>query len=195
MAVPSAPPAPPGVPECPICFSAYDNAFRSPLQLPPCTHTFCLQCLAQMCLFLKPPQSFQCPLCRAHVPLPTGGAPCLPPNMEVVSQLPLGQRGGLQRVWLEGSQLCYWKTQSAYSPKRLIHDPGEDMVVRLQLTRVAPGTSNSGPLDLVTVWTPRWLRCREVWRSFWFLTTMVTLSFIILFCTIFFPIYILGRGP
>uniref|UniRef100_W5M316 RING-type domain-containing protein n=1 Tax=Lepisosteus oculatus TaxID=7918 RepID=W5M316_LEPOC len=177
-------------PECPICFAPYDNAFRTPLLLPPCAHTFCLQCLAQMCLYLKTFQSFQCPLCRAPVPLPLGGVPCLPPNMEVVALLPPDQRGNLQRVWLERSQLCYWKPQPAYNPGPLAPGPGQDVLVKLQLTGSPLGHPAPGQaVNLVTVRAHRRpLACQDLCHSFWCLLLLVAVCFVALFCTIFFPI-------
>uniref|UniRef100_A0A8C4SIA1 RING-type domain-containing protein n=1 Tax=Erpetoichthys calabaricus TaxID=27687 RepID=A0A8C4SIA1_ERPCA len=90
-------------PECPICFQPYNNAFRMPLKLPVCSHTFCLQCLCQICLFLKPSQTFLCPLCRTSTSVPVGGAPQF--------LLPAHQRSHICRVWMEGSELCHWRLQ------------------------------------------------------------------------------------
>ncbi|XP_066569311.1 RING finger protein 223 isoform X1 [Amia ocellicauda] len=173
MAAPSTPPASPDVPECPICFFAYDNVFRSPLQLPPCAHTFCLQCLAQMCLFRKPLQSFYCPLCREPVPLPVGGAPCLPPNMEVVSRLPPGQRGGLQKVWLKGFQLHCSDPDSQGSGPRT-----------LDLLPLFPDRPTSGPVAVQSAQGAAWCR-----MNMWCVVWTVLLLILCLFMVAFFPIY------
>ncbi|XP_056396130.1 RING finger protein 223-like [Hyla sarda] len=94
------------VPECPVCLASYDNVFKTPLLLP-CSHTFCMECLSKLCIFQKELEPFHCPVCRAVAPIPTGGIPQLPPNMNVVSQFPPWM-GELQQVWMEGSKLC-WK--------------------------------------------------------------------------------------
>ncbi|XP_033850995.1 RING finger protein 223-like [Acipenser ruthenus] len=174
--------------ECPICFAPYDNAFKTPLKLPVCSHTFCLECLSQMCLFLKPLQIFHCPLCRAPVPVPPGGAPSMPPNMEVVSQLPPSQRGPLRRVWLQGSQLCYWKLQPPYSEGQ--EELGQDAVVRLQLIQAPPGQpSPPRQADLIPVRAQRRLLFRQACRNVWCLGMVLLISTIMLFSAIFFPVY------
>uniref|UniRef100_A0A7M4FYP5 RING-type domain-containing protein n=1 Tax=Crocodylus porosus TaxID=8502 RepID=A0A7M4FYP5_CROPO len=92
------------IPECPICYVPYDNIFQTPLLLP-CSHTFCLECLSRLCVFLKQSQALQCPLCRASVSIPHGGVPNLLPNMAVITQFPPWMQT-LQEVWLDGYKLC-----------------------------------------------------------------------------------------
>nr|XP_056716106.1 RING finger protein 223-like [Euleptes europaea] len=94
-------------PECPVCYLAYNNVFNTPLLLP-CSHTFCLECLARLCAFLKPNQTFRCPLCRESIPLPQEGVPSLPANVEVIQQFPPWMRE-LEQVWMEGFRLCWLK--------------------------------------------------------------------------------------
>lgn len=179
-----APPSAP-VPECPICFSAYDGAFRAPLRLPLCGHTFCLVCLSRMSLFPSRPQGFQCPLCRTPVPLPPGGAPCLPPNAELLSRLPQDQSSTLKRVWLEGPVLCHWTGPEGGGA------PAEG-VVRLPLIGAPPaagggaGGGEGQPVAMVTVLSRRRLdSCRNI-RG---LAMISTLLLVIIFFAIFLPVY------
>lgn len=73
--------------ECAICFSQFDNVFRTPKMLG-CKHTFCLECLARMNIKSAQPSSIQCPLCRSHTPLPNLGLPKLTTDSTVLSYLP-----------------------------------------------------------------------------------------------------------
>uniref|UniRef100_A0AAY4BTH2 RING-type domain-containing protein n=1 Tax=Denticeps clupeoides TaxID=299321 RepID=A0AAY4BTH2_9TELE len=73
--------------ECAICFSTFDNVFRTPKMLG-CKHTFCLECLARMNVKSSQPNSIQCPLCRSFTPLPNLGLPKLTTDPAVLSCLP-----------------------------------------------------------------------------------------------------------
>ncbi|MEE6504749.1 hypothetical protein FKM82_005328 [Ascaphus truei] len=93
------------LPECPICYFSYDNIFKTPLLLP-CLHTFCMECLSRLCLFLKQSQDFPCPLCRTLAHIPHGGVPNMQPNLDIVAQFPPAMQD-LQEVWVEGHKLCW----------------------------------------------------------------------------------------
>ncbi|XP_010887765.1 RING finger protein 225 [Esox lucius] len=80
--------------ECSICFSQFNNVFRTPKMLQ-CQHTFCLECLARMNVKSAKPDSIQCPLCRGLTPLPALGLPKLTTDPAVVSYLP----AAMQRVY------------------------------------------------------------------------------------------------
>ncbi|KAJ8005620.1 hypothetical protein DPEC_G00119830 [Dallia pectoralis] len=80
--------------ECSICFSQFNNVFRTPKMLQ-CQHTFCLECLARMNVKSTQPDSIQCPLCRGLTPLPELGLPKLATNPTVVSYLP----AAMQRIY------------------------------------------------------------------------------------------------
>uniref|UniRef100_A0A4W5JLX6 RING-type domain-containing protein n=1 Tax=Hucho hucho TaxID=62062 RepID=A0A4W5JLX6_9TELE len=80
--------------ECAICFSQFNNVFRTPKMLQ-CNHTFCLECLARMNVKSAKPDSIQCPLCRGHTPLPDLGLPKLTTDRAVLSYLPTA----MQRVY------------------------------------------------------------------------------------------------
>ncbi|XP_061117533.1 RING finger protein 223 isoform X2 [Conger conger] len=91
------PPAPPdGAPdlECAVCFSQFDNVFRTPKMLH-CKHTFCLECLARMNIKASEPNAILCPLCRGVTPLPDLGLPKLENNPTILSYLPMA----MQRVY------------------------------------------------------------------------------------------------
>ncbi|XP_029573873.1 RING finger protein 223 [Salmo trutta] len=90
------PPRDEGAPdlECAICFSQFNNVFRTPKMLQ-CNHTFCLECLARMNVKSAKPDSIQCPLCRGHTPLPDLGLPKLTTDRAVISYLPTT----MQRVY------------------------------------------------------------------------------------------------
>lgn len=85
----SLPLPPDGAPdlECAICFSQFNNVFRTPKMLQ-CKHTFCLECLARMNVKSSEPDAIHCPLCRGVTPLPDLGLPKLETNPTVLSYLP-----------------------------------------------------------------------------------------------------------
>ncbi|XP_048851161.1 RING finger protein 225 [Brienomyrus brachyistius] len=80
--------------ECAICYSQFNNVFRTPKKLQ-CKHTFCLECLARMNVKSSEPDTIQCPFCRALTPLPTLGLPKLDNDATVMSNLP----EAMQRVY------------------------------------------------------------------------------------------------
>ncbi|XP_061841377.1 RING finger protein 223 [Nerophis lumbriciformis] len=101
--------------ECPICYSAYDNMFKTP-KLLSCAHTFCLECLSRL-LAISPADNQAtapsdagadvfCPLCRQSTTLSEGGPPSLPTDQDTLHQLPHHQQRE-EPVWLDGDKLCY----------------------------------------------------------------------------------------
>ncbi|XP_069039308.1 RING finger protein 225 [Lepisosteus oculatus] len=80
--------------ECAICFSQFNNVFRTPKMLQ-CQHTFCLECLARMNVKSSQPDTIRCPLCRGLTPLPNLGLPKLDNNPAILSYLP----EAMQRVY------------------------------------------------------------------------------------------------
>ncbi|XP_044124543.1 RING finger protein 223-like [Bufo gargarizans] len=101
--------------ECPICYVSYDNAFKTPLLLL-CSHTFCMECLSRLCLFLKKSQEFPCPMCRSLAQIPPEGVPKMQPNLDVVAQLP-PEMQTLEEVWADGYKLCWMKKKDSSEGK------------------------------------------------------------------------------
>ncbi|XP_060613743.2 E3 ubiquitin-protein ligase RNF183 [Anolis sagrei] len=92
--------------ECPICWSPFDNAFRTP-KLLRCQHTFCIECLAHLSLVASDPHCLQCPLCRHPTQLsPDQVVTALPTDGAVLRWLRLEPN----QIILEGRQL-YLKDQ------------------------------------------------------------------------------------
>ncbi|XP_066466986.1 RING finger protein 223-like [Tiliqua scincoides] len=145
------------IPECPVCYLSYDNAFNTPLLLP-CAHTFCLECLAKLCAFLKESQSFQCPLCREAVPIPRGGVPKLPANMAIVQHFPPGMRER-QEVWLDGFRLCWLK--------KPLGDSKDGTVVTVDLHRApSRGADRRDPVGVWRPTRPALEMCHFLWEHY-----------------------------
>ncbi|MEJ1283439.1 ring finger 223 [Cricetulus griseus] len=94
--------------ECSICFSGYDNVFKTPKELS-CTHVFCLECLARLAA-AQPAgrpgrEAVPCPFCRQPTTVPAAGAPALRTSRQLQAKMPVHLRKE-EPVWLEGTKLC-----------------------------------------------------------------------------------------
>lgn len=94
--------------ECSICFSGYDNIFKTPKELS-CTHVFCLECLARLAA-AQPAgrpggEAVPCPFCRQPTAVPADGAPALRTSRQLQAKMPAHLRRE-EPVWLEGTKLC-----------------------------------------------------------------------------------------
>lgn len=94
--------------ECSICFSGYDNVFKTPKELA-CTHVFCLECLARLAAAQPAGRpggdAVPCPFCRQPTAVPAAGAPALRTSQELQAKMPVHLRRE-EPVWLEGTKLC-----------------------------------------------------------------------------------------
>lgn len=166
--------------ECPICYISYDNIFKTPLLLP-CSHTFCMECLSRLCLFLKKSQEFPCPLCRNLAPIPPeGGVPKIQPNLDIVAQLPPDLQN-LQEVWLAGYKLCSVRKKDSPEDKMSLME-----IHLLSNDHQSPPTSDG----LITI---EQHGCRTFMRSVWGIGCTIFILGILLFIVLFLPIYMLSK--
>nr|XP_006117440.1 RING finger protein 223-like [Pelodiscus sinensis] len=175
----------PQPPECPVCYSPYNSVFQRPLLLP-CAHTVCLECLARICLFVRPAQAFPCPLCRAPVPVPDGGVPKLPPNTDIVAQLPPWQQP-LQEVWLDGHRLCWARRPPSPRPASVGEDAPETLVTVELLHNPAARDASGGGL-IGTYQPPCLALCRGLCRLVWERRLAVLWGAVLLLALIVLPI-------
>lgn len=161
--------------ECPICYSSYDNIFKTPLLLP-CSHTFCMECLSRLCLFHKKTQDFPCPLCRTSAQIPPEGVPKMQPNLEVVARLP-PEMQTLQEVWADGYKLCWMKKKDS--------SEGKGSLVTLHLLSNG-GENRPVPDRLVPI---QQTGCRGFCQSVWGMGVAILTIGVLLFTVLFLPIY------
>ncbi|XP_051895206.1 RING finger protein 223 [Pristis pectinata] len=114
--------------ECAICFSSYDNIFKTP-KLLECQHTFCLECLSRLMATMPAEQASDivCPLCRHQTALPDNGTPALQTSQDLLAKLP-PQLQLEEPVWVEGRKLCHKKSsaESGSTDFCICIDIGED---------------------------------------------------------------------
>ncbi|CAJ0968518.1 unnamed protein product [Ranitomeya imitator] len=162
--------------ECPICYVPYDNVFKTPLILP-CSHTFCMECLSRLCLFLHKSQEFPCPFCRILAQIPPEGVPKMQPDLDVVAHLPPEMRT-LQDVWADGCKLCWRKKNDS--------SEGRGSVVTLHLLS-SGGEQRPAPGGLIVV---QRTGCRAFFQSVWGIGLTILTVGILLFAVLFLPIYL-----
>ncbi|XP_036707034.1 RING finger protein 223 [Balaenoptera musculus] len=169
--------------ECSICFSGYDNIFKTPKELS-CTHVFCLECLARMAA-TQPAgrpgsEAVPCPFCRRPTAVPAAGAPALHTSRQLQARMPAHLRRE-EPVWLEGTKLCCRPLPSAPGP-------------------VAPGFVyvDVGPskpaMPAAPVPTPgparrrgRLARCRARCRD-WRRAALIVVLLLVLSCVVLWPV-------
>ncbi|KAL4658507.1 RING finger protein 223 [Arapaima gigas] len=159
-------------PECSICFSMYDNVFKTP-KLLACTHTFCLECVSRLTA-LSPGTEGQipCPFCRQLTSIPESGPPALATCQEVLNRLPAHLQHG-EPVWLEGKKLCYLSTP----------DPGHRVTcVCIDISSSKPEQEGAQRGDA----TQRTLRGHLL--SNWKRVVLVVLLVVLLVCVILWPL-------
>lgn len=169
--------------ECSICFSGYDNIFKTPKELS-CAHVFCLECLARLAA-AQPAgrhgrEAVPCPFCRQPTTVPAAGAPALRTSRQLQAKMP----AHLQReepVWLEGTKLCC---------RPLPTTPGQEdssfVCVDVGLSKPAEPTLPAPVQDPAP--NPGWLaRC---WARFgdWRRVALVSVLLLVLFCVILWPV-------
>ncbi|KAM4652301.1 RING finger protein 223 [Discoglossus pictus] len=160
-------------PECSICFTSYDNIFKTP-KLLECSHTFCLECVARLVAALPPEKRTEnviCPFCRQPTAIPEEGAPALKTSQELLSNLPVHLQNE-QPVWIEGNKLCYKQLSDASQTDLCI-------CVDIGLTKKDPPSVPSHRSGL------RGFCCRcNDWKRLILIAFMV----ILLFCILLWPV-------
>ncbi|KAL1776414.1 RING finger protein 223 [Sigmodon hispidus] len=167
--------------ECSICFSGYDNIFKTPKELS-CTHVFCLECLARLAA-AQPAgrpgrEAVPCPFCREPTTVPAAGAPALRTSRQLQAKMPVH----LQReepVWLEGTKLCC---------RPLPTTSGQEDVVYVDVGLSKPVE----PTLPVPVQDPAPTRgcLARCWARFgdWHRVALVSVLLLVLFCVVLWPV-------
>ncbi|XP_054995820.1 RING finger protein 223 isoform X1 [Sorex araneus] len=169
--------------ECSICFSGYDNIFKTPKELS-CTHVFCLECLARLAA-AQPTgrpggEAVPCPFCRQPTVVPAAGAPALRTSRQLQAKLPAHLRRE-EPVWLEGTRLCCCPPPSApglAAPGFVCVDVGLSKPAEPPVPMLAPGSARR-PGRLARCWA----RCGD-WRRL----ALITALLLLLFCVVLWPV-------
>lgn len=166
--------------ECSICFSGYDNIFKTPKELS-CTHVFCLECLARLAAAQpvgRPGgEAVPCPFCRQPTAVPPAGAPALRTSRQLQARMPAHLRRE-EPVWLEGTKLCCQPLPT--TPGR---EPGF-VCVDVGLSKPAePPAPARDPAPRRGHLARCWARCRD-WRRM----ALVSALLLMLFCVALWPV-------
>ncbi|XP_051844824.1 RING finger protein 223 [Antechinus flavipes] len=165
--------------ECSICFSGYDNIFKTPKVLT-CTHVFCLECLARLMAAQPVGQSedtIPCPLCRQPTAVPLSGAPALRTNKELLASLAPHLRKE-EPVWMDGSKLCYrppLPSSTAEPPACICLDVSLSKPEAVHLPSPVPPRR-------------RGFLARCSYCSDWKRILLITVLLVILFCIVLWPV-------
>ncbi|XP_004999737.1 RING finger protein 223 [Cavia porcellus] len=172
--------------ECSICFSGYDNIFKTPKELS-CTHVFCLECLARLAAAqptnLPGTEAVPCPFCRQPTAVPAAGVPGLRTSRQLQAKLPAHLRRE-ELVWLEGTKL-YCRplptTPSQEAPSFVCVDVGlskaAESMPPVPVPDPAPRQGCLAPLARC------WERCAD-WRRL----ALVSVLLLLLFCVVLWPV-------
>ncbi|KAK2497100.1 hypothetical protein MC885_006203, partial [Smutsia gigantea] len=169
--------------ECSICFSGYDNIFKTPKELS-CSHVFCLECLARLAAAQPTGQpggeAVPCPFCRQPTAVPAAGAPALRTSRQLQAKMP-GHLRQEELVWLEGTRLCCRPPPSASglpTPGFVCVDVGLSKPTEPAVPTPAPGpVHHQGRLARC------WARCGD-WRRM----ALITALLLVLFCVVLWPV-------
>ncbi|XP_005888973.2 RING finger protein 223 [Bos mutus] len=169
--------------ECSICFSGYDNIFKTPKELS-CTHVFCLECLARLAAAQPTGQpgseAVPCPFCRQPTAVPAAGAPALRTSRQLQARMPAHLQQE-EPVWLEGTKLCYYPPPSVPGPVEpgfMCVDIGPSKPPEPAVPVPTPDPAHRrGPLARC------WARCRD-WRR----VALITALLLVLFCVVLWPV-------
>ncbi|KAM4872285.1 RING finger protein 223 [Thomomys bottae] len=169
--------------ECSICFSGYDNVFKTPKELS-CTHVFCLECLARLAA-AQPAgrpgsEAVPCPFCRQPTAIPDAGAPALRTSRQLQAKMPAHLRRE-EPVWLEGTKLCCCPlpaTPSSQHGGLVCVDVGLSKPPETTLPLPAPE-----PAPQQGRWARCWARCGD-WRR----VALVSALLLLLFCVVLWPV-------
>lgn len=172
--------------ECSICFSGYDNIFKTPKELA-CTHVFCLECLARLAAAQPAShsgrESVPCPFCRHPTAVPAAGAPALRTSRQLQAKMPVHLRRE-EPVWLEGTKLC------CRPPAATPSGEATDFVCVDVGLRKPPGPTLPAPVEDPPPQPGRrgllarcWARCGD-WRR----VALVSVLLLVLFCVVLWPV-------
>lgn len=169
--------------ECSICFSGYDNIFKTPKELS-CAHVFCLECLARLAA-AQPAgrpgrEAVPCPFCRQPTTVPAAGAPALRTSRQLQAKMP----AHLQReepVWLEGTKLCCRPL-----PTTSGQEASDFVCVDVGLSKPAEPTLPAPVQDPA----PNPGHLARCWARFgdWRRVALVSVLLLVLFCVILWPV-------
>ncbi|XP_069097210.1 RING finger protein 223 [Pleurodeles waltl] len=161
--------------ECSICFSSYDNIFKTPKRLQ-CSHTVCLECVARLVASQAAGKSdtlVPCPFCRQPTPIPEQGAPALQTSQETLSILPAHLQHE-EPVWIEGTKLCYKQPSNSDS-----NSPDTCICVDIGMTKVVAAV----PPTEQRTGMRSYCRCSD-----WKRILLIALMLLILFCILLWPV-------
>ncbi|XP_006871818.1 PREDICTED: LOW QUALITY PROTEIN: RING finger protein 223 [Chrysochloris asiatica] len=169
--------------ECSICFSGYDNIFKTPKELS-CTHVFCLECLARLAaaqpVSRTGDEAVPCPFCRQPTAVPPDGAPALRTSHQLLAKMPAHLRRE-EPVWLEGTKLCCCpppSTTGHASPGFVCVDVG-----LRKPPEPEPPSSPPEPVRRRGRLARCWASCKD-WRR----VALVSTLLLVLFCVVLWPV-------